>query len=106
MQITVTPDAVVYIRNHLKIAGPIRLLIEKSGCSGVSFKFSLASVISDEDITVFSNGIEVVVARAQSDDLDGTVVSVKRHSLGTSLEVSNPNYVPSCGCGKSFTKNP
>lgn len=106
MNITVTPEAAKYIREHLKITSPIRILLEKSGCAGVSFKFRLVPVTQDDDVVTVSSGITVVVSRGMSADLDGTVVSVADDHLGKSLTIENSKYTPSCGCGKSYTKNP
>lgn len=106
MQITVTPDAAHYILNLRKIAGTLRLALVKSGCSGFAFTLTGIAAPSTGDIAVVSNGVTIVVAGGDAADLDGTLIDVEKGFAGTSLRISNPKYTPSCGCGKSFTKNP
>lgn len=106
MQITVTPDAATYIRDQLKITDPLRLALVKSGCSGWSFTLASVATRLASDITIISNGVTIVVLQRDAHDLDGTVIEMEKHLAGASLRISNPKYTSSCGCGKSFTKNP
>lgn len=106
MQITVTPEASHYILHERKIAGVLRLALVKSGCSGFSFTLTGAAAPSTGDIAVVSNGVTIVVSQSDAADLDDTVIDVIKQFAGASLQISNPKFTSSCGCGKSFTKNP
>ena len=98
--ITLNADAKEYWQKLLEndpSSKYVRLGIKGSGCAGFSYTWDYTSTFDDG---VLVDDILVVEDYA-SGFLKGSEVKLKVELMGTTIEVSNPNELSSCGCGES-----
>ena len=104
--VRVTPRAARHLAAQLnKHAGAVavRLAVERSGCSGFSYRIDPAGAIGDGDAVFESHGVRIAVAAASLPYVQGTLLDLVREGLAHRLQIDNPNVRESCGCGKSFS---
>lgn len=102
----VTPQAAGHLAAQLeKHAGAVavRLTVERSGCSGLSYRIDPADAIRDGDAVFESNGVRIAVDAASLPYVQGTTLDLAHEGLARRLRIDNPNASESCGCGKSFS---
>src|ERR1044072_1860490 len=79
----------------------LRVYVEGGGCSGMQY-----GMVFDEkrenDLSLESFGVPVVVDSFSANYLRGSVVDYVDSLTGGGFKISNPNARNSCGCGKSF----
>ena len=80
-----------------------RVSVDGGGCSGFQYKFDFDNQTSDEDLTINSHGITVVVDDMSLGFLTGAELDYVEELLGSYFKVENPNATASCGCGTSFS---
>ncbi len=81
----------------------LRLGVKTTGCSGYQYVIGTAESISDEDKTIDSHGIKVVIDEKSLPYLAGTQLDFVREGLNSGFKFNNPNVEDSCGCGESFS---
>ena len=77
--------------------------IDKSGCSGYSYKIEFANnqnVVNFEFIN--SNGIKVFIDPKATMFLIGSEMDYYTDKLSSRFVFNNPNEKNTCGCGESF----
>ncbi len=77
--------------------------IDKSGCSGYSYKIEFANnqnVVNFEFIN--SNGIKVFIDPKATMFLIGSEMDYSTDKLSSRFVFNNPNEKNTCGCGESF----
>ena len=103
--ITLTKEAVAYIQKNLQgkegILG-IRLGVNNSGCSGLSYVVGFANDIKSEDKIFESENIKIMIDPKSFQYLKGTEIYCVREGLNEYLKFNNPNVKGTCGCGESF----
>lgn len=77
-----------------------RVSVVSGGCSGFSYKFSLDSVINNDDTVINSL---VVIDNLSLELLRGSTLSYVNEKFNKKFVIFNPNVVSTCGCGTSFT---
>jgi len=105
--INLTPRAVEKVRNlvaeeeneQLKL----RVFITGGGCSGFQYGFTFDEIVADDDTTVESDGVTVLVDPMSLQYLLGSVVDYTEGLEGSRFVVNNPNATATCGCGSSFS---
>ena len=80
----------------------LRLAVDGGGCAGFSYRFEMGA-IEDEDLTVETDGVTLVVDPVSHDLLDGSAVDYVEDLGGAAFKVTNPNAASGCGCGSSFS---
>ena len=105
-RVFVTPQAAGHLAAQLeKHAGAVavRLAVERSGCSGLSYRIDPADAIRDGDTVFESEGVRIAVDAASLPYVQGTTLDLAHEGLARRLRIDNPNASQSCGCGKSFS---
>ncbi len=80
---------------------PLRVYIEKGGCSGMQYCMMFDEV-RDGDTVVEREGVQLVVDGFSLDYLRGSIVDFSEDLNGGGFKVRNPNAAQTCGCGRSF----
>jgi iron-sulfur cluster insertion protein len=81
----------------------LRLAVAGGGCSGFQYAFSFADNIEEDDFTVESGGVTVVVDAMSFQYLDNVKIDYVDDLTGARFTLDNPNVKSTCGCGSSFT---
>ena len=105
--ISVTNSAVVQIKKILSNApsGTDALLVavDKSGCSGYSYKLDFAKKEDVENFEyIHKNNIKVFIDPKATMFLIGSEMDYSSDKLASRFVFNNPNEKSTCGCGESF----
>ena len=71
--------------------------------SGPGANVELPETINEEDKTLESNGIKIIIDDQSLRYLAGTELDFVREGLNAGFKFNNPNVEESCGCGESFS---
>ena len=78
--------------------------VDKSGCSGYSYKLDFAN---SSDLKEFEkidkNGAKVLIDPKATMFLLGSIMDYKTDKLSSRFVFENPNEKSTCGCGESFS---
>jgi len=104
--ITLTPAAInkvkeFYTQDQSIQGKPLRVFVEKSGCSGNQYGFSFDEK-RDGDTELAMDGLNVLVDPQSATLLTGSTIDYKEDFSGAGFAITNPNAKKSCGCGNSF----
>ena len=80
----------------------VRLSVERTGCSGFSYRVDPAPSPREGDTVFDGSGVRVLVDAASLAYVQGTVIDLADAGLARRLRYENPNARQSCGCGESF----
>ena len=81
----------------------LRLAVKTTGCSGYQYVIETAKEINEEDNSLESNGIKIIVDEQSLHYLAGTELDFVREGLNSGFKFKNPNVQETCGCGESFS---
>ncbi|MFT5395197.1 MAG: iron-sulfur cluster assembly protein [Gammaproteobacteria bacterium] len=81
----------------------LRVGVKTTGCSGFQYVIETAKAINEEDKTLESNGIKIIIDDQSLRYLAGTELDFVREGLNAGFKFNNPNVEESCGCGESFS---
>ena len=105
--ITLTPSAVQAVRELLsqrKLTDhALRVFVSGGGCSGFQYGMALEPKIREEDLKAEFDGIQVVVDEMSINYLHGATVDYITTEQGAGFKIDNPNVMPGCGCGDSYS---
>ena len=105
--VALTPAAVARARellaNHGADAAGLRLGVQTTGCSGMSYKLDFASSIDSGDTVIEKDGVKLVVEPDAVMYVLGTEIDWVEDKLGAMFVFNNPNEKARCGCGESFS---
>lgn len=77
--------------------------VEKSGCSGYSYKLDLANSSDLKDFELINNyDVKVLIDPKATMFLLGSTMDYKTDKLSSRFTFENPNEKSTCGCGESF----
>lgn len=104
--VTLTESAVEQVRvlrdSKPEDAGkPLRIYVEKGGCSGMQYGMVFDEPRDGDAIARFG-GIDVLVDAFSAEYLRGTVIDFQDTLNDGGFKMSNPNATHNCGCGRSF----
>ena len=106
--LSITSNAAYRIREILSNApegmDSVVIGIDKSGCSGYSYKldFGNSSDLKNFD-TISQNGARVLIDPKATMFLLGSVMDYRQDKLASRFVFDNPNEKNTCGCGESFS---
>ncbi|AHA28212.1 iron-sulfur cluster insertion protein ErpA [Candidatus Liberibacter americanus] len=104
--IKITDEAAKQIKTILKSESDkqaIRISVEGGGCSGFSYKFDIASNLSEDDVVFEKQGAKIFIDKISLEYLKNSEVDFVETLLSKSFQIRNPNASSSCGCGISFS---
>tara|TARA_R110000782_G_scaffold18712_4_gene51203 strand:+ start:2120 stop:2473 length:354 start_codon:yes stop_codon:yes gene_type:complete len=81
----------------------LRIGVKTTGCSGYQYVIETAKEINNEDKTIESDGIKIIIDDQSLRYLAGTELDFVREGLNAGFKFNNPNVEESCGCGESFS---
>ncbi|MDC1054716.1 iron-sulfur cluster assembly accessory protein [Alphaproteobacteria bacterium] len=77
--------------------------VDKSGCSGYSYKIEFANNDNSKNFEyIDSKGIKVYIDPIATMFLIGSEMDYSKDKLSSRFVFNNPNEKNSCGCGESF----
>ena len=105
--LSITEKASVQIKKIIEKAplgtNGILVGIDKSGCSGYSYKIDFANSYNVENFEfINTNGIKVFIDPKATMFLIGSEMDYSTDKLSSRFVFNNPNEKNSCGCGESF----
>lgn len=104
--LTITPEAVVQIKNLLKKRSTpslgVRVGIKTRGCNGLSYYIEYADEQNQYDEKVEVDGVTVFIDPKAIMFVLGIVMDFEQNELESGFTFKNPNEKGRCGCGESF----
>ena len=77
--------------------------VDKSGCSGYSYKLDFAKSSDLEGYEVIAHkGAKILIDPKATMFLLGSIMDFKTDKLSSRFVFENPNQKSTCGCGESF----
>jgi len=106
--ITVTSNAANQIRkiisNAPKGMDSIIIGVDKSGCSGYSYKLDYGKSSDFKNFEIIDqDGAKVLIDPKATMFLLGSVMDYRQDKLASRFVFDNPNEKNTCGCGESFS---
>jgi len=80
----------------------LRVEVKKGGCSGMSYKLSFDTELTDADKVFEEHGQKIVVSKSSYLYLIGMTLDFEGGLNGQGFVFTNPNATKTCGCGSSF----
>ncbi len=81
----------------------LRIYVEGGGCSGMRYGFDLEEFANEDDFSLETKGVNLLIDGMSMSYLNGAEVDYKEDLIGSSFSINNPNAETSCGCGSSFS---
>ncbi|SMF97609.1 iron-sulfur cluster insertion protein [Methylomagnum ishizawai] len=81
----------------------LRVYVSGGGCSGFQYGFSFEEAINEDDTTVQTDGVTLMVDAASLQYLMGAEIDYQEGLEGSRFVIKNPNAASSCSCGSSFS---
>ena len=106
--LSVTSEATKQIKKILSDApkdiDSIVLGVDKSGCSGYSYKLDLANSKNLENFDlIIKDDAKIFIDPKATMFLIGSTMDYKADKLSSRFVFENPNQKSTCGCGESFS---
>ena len=73
------------------------------GCSGFQYGFAFDDQLAEDDTTIVTEGVALVVDAMSQQYLMGARVDYEEGLEGSRFVIHNPNAQTTCGCGSSFS---
>ena len=105
---SVTSDAAIQIKKILSNApddvDSLLVGVDKSGCSGYSYKLDFAKSSEFETHELIEkDGVKILVDPKATMFLIGSTMDYRTDKLSSRFVFDNPNEKGTCGCGESFS---
>jgi iron-sulfur cluster insertion protein len=81
----------------------LRLYVTGGGCSGFQYGFAFDDQLAEDDTTIVTEGVALVVDAMSQQYLMGARVDYEEGLEGSRFVIHNPNAQTTCGCGSSFS---
>ena len=103
--INITEAAAQKLKTHLDTTGKkfVRVGVRGGGCSGFSYFMDSQDDHREDDKTIESLGITIIVDKKSYLYLMGTSIDYIDGLNGAGFKFSNPSAKRTCGCGESFS---
>ena len=87
---------------HRKLDMALRLGVQPSDCSGMSYKMEFEQGFQPNDQVYEYDGMRVMVDSQSLSYIDGLTLDYTEDLMGGGFRFHNPNAIKTCGCGNSF----
>jgi iron-sulfur cluster insertion protein len=105
--LTITESAAGKIKEVVEEEGnlnlKLRMFVQGGGCSGFQYGFTLDEITNEDDFSIESHGITVLVDSISVQYMNGAIVDFVDDINGSQFTIKNPNVQSTCGCGSSFS---
>lgn len=91
------------IKNEPESRMGIRIAIDGGGCSGFVYDYNLIDKINEDDFVLEKYGIKIAIDPLSQTFLEKCKLEFVEELGNAYFQISNPNALTKCGCGKSFT---
>ena len=81
----------------------LRVFVQGGGCSGFQYGFAFDDQLAEDDTTIVTEGVALVVDAMSQQYLMGARVDYEEGLEGSRFVIHNPNAQTTCGCGSSFS---
>jgi len=81
----------------------LRVFVSGGGCSGFQYDFTFDEVKNEDDTSMETNGVTLLVDPMSYQYLAGAEISYSEGLEGAQFVIKNPNATSTCGCGSSFS---
>ena len=105
MALNLTEKAAEQVRQSLDERGGglgIRIIVEPSECSGLSYRLQFVDEHVEGDVDFDSHGAKIFADPKSMAWLDGTEIDFVQDGDVSGFDIRNPNVKQQCGCGDSF----
>src|SRR5512136_2747207 len=101
--VSLTPAAAEVVRDLLKQRNLdasyfLRIYISGQGCSGFEYGMGLDNKPNDNDATIESEGLKILVDETSLQNMAGARIDYIDDERGKGFLVENPNFAPPCSC--------
>ena len=90
------------LKSHPEAIG-VRLSLNKTGCSGLSYDFEFISEANNNDHKFNFDDVTIYIEHKSYPYLKGLEIDFVKEGLNQKYVYINPNQTGQCGCGESFT---
>ncbi len=80
----------------------LRVYVQGGGCSGFQYGFTFDEEQLEDDTSVDTDGVRLLVDPMSFQYLIGAKIDYKDDLDGARFIINNPNATTTCGCGSSF----
>jgi iron-sulfur cluster insertion protein len=80
----------------------LRISVDSGGCSGLSYRYELTSILAQEDTLYEASGTELIIDEISKTFLQNSTLDYVENLGGSFFQIINPNAKLKCGCGSSF----
>ena len=103
--ISITEAAAQKLKSHLSATGKkfVRVGVRGGGCSGFSYFMDSQDEHREDDQTIDSLGITIIIDKKSYLYLMGTSIDYVDGLNGSGFKFNNPAAKRTCGCGESFS---
>lgn len=81
----------------------LRVFITGGGCSGFQYGFTFDEHPGDEDASVTTDGVTLVIDPVSLQYMEGAEIDYREDFEGAQFVIRNPQAASTCGCGSSFS---
>ena len=81
----------------------LRIFVQGGGCSGFQYGFTLDEIQNEDDFSIDSHGVSVLVDSMSIQYLQGAEINYTNDISGSQFTIKNPNAETTFGCGSSFS---
>lgn len=80
----------------------LRIFVAGMGCSGIQYGMSLDTEVKEDDVTIETKDLKIVMSNDIVDSLSEASIDYIDNSYGKGFVINNPNAAGACGsCGGS-----
>lgn len=81
----------------------LRVDVRGGGCSGFQYGFNFDEDTQEDDTTIVTDGVKLIVDATSLQYLLGAEIDYTESLQGAQFVIRNPNATATCGCGSSFS---
>ena len=105
MALSLTERAAKQVLQHMNERGGglgIRVIVEPSECSGLSYRLLFVDVTEEGDVVHEYHGAKVFADEKSMAWLEGAEIDYVQEGDSGGFDIRIPNVKRQCGCGESF----
>lgn len=94
---TAASELKTILEKEEKLDHSLRIFVAGMGCSGIQYGLALDNEVKDEDVTVESRDIKIVLAEDIAGELDEAKIDYIESEHGSGFVIDNPKAASACG---------